>query len=283
MISPPRTKPEKEAAQAQSRAILSVSWQNGSFEAKNGTGAPRDLKLWLKGDSHVGENGKATVVFYTAENAVRGNSSRRSTSSQTRSFGKKASNTSGAAAKPTPAALASRKIYENTFDTVKNRQACIYSHFVNMVRIDVSEVGNDEDAVLNNVTTPVMAFYKGDGSYAGHYTARTITDRAFCQGVTRLLKEQQVDARGLGTSCLQAISKLERLVEKKYKLDVLIAANRAKIEEKARKQRSTSTTPRKSTLEKNTEKQEDQSAALGEQIDDLKAEIAEMMESLVAA
>ncbi len=160
---------------------------------------------------------KCTIVFYTAENALRKTVPARSLGNA--GFSGQGTEKSTPKPQPTRAALASKAVYTGMVSPEKSRSACFYAKQATTIRIDVSDVSREEDPLINSETAPIMAFYKADGTYIGSVTARSMTQPSFCKGVLRSWSGDREDLRKRELAYLQKVKKFEQLVKKKYPLD----------------------------------------------------------------
>jgi hypothetical protein len=208
-----RAKPESVAAAEAVHDALTVTWIDGTFSPYLKSEDIQNLKDRLSYESYSSQNGRPSVVFYTA-------------------YGAAGPSRSGKTVELRSSEL-SAKVEPSIFDVVKSRQSCIYAMYVNLIKVNISGVTPEHDTFLTNRTGPFMAFFEIDGTCKGVLSGSMINASSFNRAVSTLLGNPAGARQRLGTVAkkLSELEKMSRdlfLMEEKLKKSQAEAARMAK-------------------------------------------------------
>ena len=144
-----REKPESIAAAKAVQDALSVNFIDSTFSPWGKSDEIKSFTDRLKKEDYPAFNGRPTIVFYTCRGATETKILNTKEKAE-RVFELESSETSISA-------------YNSIFDVIKSRQSCIYTMFVNLIRVDISNTTPEHDPYINNRTGPFMGFFNIDG------------------------------------------------------------------------------------------------------------------------
>jgi hypothetical protein len=217
-----RSKPESVAAAEAVQDALQVAFVDGNFSPWTRSAEMQTLGSRIAKEDHPAWNGRPTVVFYTCEGATK------TTTSKTK---KKTTRES-----PLQSSRISVKVYESIYDVIKSRQACIYSMFVNLVKVDISQITPAQDTFINNKTGPFMGFFNIDGKCVSMLRGSQIGMGSYNRNIAQLLGTPSA-SRSRYVAVEGRLDKLEGLTRKEYVMDLDIQECLAKAKKYASKKK----------------------------------------------
>jgi hypothetical protein len=196
-----REKPESIAAAEAVQDALSVNFIDGTFSPWEKSNEIKTFMDRLKKEDYPAFNGRPTVVFYSCEGATETTTLKTKAKTE-RVFELESSRTT-------------IKVYNSIFDVIESRQPCIYTMFVNLVRVDISQTLPLHDPYINKKTGPFMGFFNVDGQCVSIVRGAKIGPSSYTRNIKKLIGNPSA-SRGRYTKVEHGLDKLEELTREEY-------------------------------------------------------------------
>ena len=181
----------------------------------------------------------------------------------------------------------SANAYFSIFDVVGSRQTCIYSLFVNLVMVDISQTTPEHDPYINNKTGPFMAFFNVHGECESILGKSKIGKNSYIRSVKALIGNP-TDSRNRYAKVDKGLGKLEELVREEYLKTMSLLDCEARAAKAAAKKTRTLGSGKMNTMSKTkscdairAEQLKEYLSKVGDNITTIQSDIDELVSSAV--